>query len=999
MPQHFTIANFKFGLDARRSELTSVPGTLLTAENGHINQGAQFEKRKAFVKLGQLPASCFGLQETPTGIVTFGSADIGTVTIPAGLTGLVTYQRLRHYIWELAQAENDLALPAGGFFSNINPDNENPTYEPAMTGIVHSCTFGGKAFAIGTFAQSTSPGGTLFNEIMDAQNPITLCYYNSSTIVSCFQGLLPFSNSVPDNINGIDPTSYDIAWFCYVAKYYLGSDFSETLGPAEGNLANYLSVNLTGPVNEPFTLVLSDTIGNQIASTTTIASSAQTTAVGAGVTFYLTKAGGGSGGSIDTFIAPNVDNGVLTGTINLITGAVAFNTSLYQTTLDLAKAINQGASGYTAQAQFNGSTIAAITVTAPTAFGAVVNASNVTISTTGIFTSIISIVKSGSAGAQNYALAGGVTAKLGTGQVEKINFMDLLSTAGLCQGTYQADLVLNGITTILGRGNLTRKRPTFVFFLKSGAAGSVGPITLLDGTNLLSANVAFFGDLGPTAQRIAANINAKWGGGGVKPATPSSWGANYIQVGGVYGVAIHGPSVNSPSYGGNLNVTVTSTTIKVSATPTSLGLNALQLSIDAGNTDPSFACSLGGKLYLANGTLINFSASFDATRWERQDTGAGFFESLDQNGSPGDTIALCPYQGKMAVFNRRSIAIWQVNADPAQYAQTQNLLNIGALAKLSVQPLGDLDVLFLSDTGIRSLRVRDNTLNAFVNDIGSPVDDFITSSLIANTSTANASACAIVEPGSGRYWLHLNGTIYVLSYYPSLKITAWSTYTPTTITNMGHPGSTDYTYAGLTIGRQYYLKRGVKFLAASQNGNIITQDAAGGFTAVATTLRVTSSLGADLTLTTLYERTPFTPVKFLSYNGQVYVLDSSNNVYVYGGTNNNTYDGTVVTITSPWMDMKTPFMDKNSLKVNVAMAGPWVVSASMDPRADDLEEVVPFSDDPQDDETIDSTFDEGSFAFSRVGTHFQFSAMTNVQEATAAAFSAITLQYNSGRDV
>lgn len=88
---YLELSNFKPGLDTRRSELTSQPGTLETLLNGHINQGGQIEKRKAFVKY-DLPASTFGMVQGKDTIYVFGSVDQTGQTFPA----FVTYQRLVH---------------------------------------------------------------------------------------------------------------------------------------------------------------------------------------------------------------------------------------------------------------------------------------------------------------------------------------------------------------------------------------------------------------------------------------------------------------------------------------------------------------------------------------------------------------------------------------------------------------------------------------------------------------------------------------------------------------------------------------------------------------------------------------------------------------------------------------------------------------------------------------------------------------------------------------
>lgn len=968
--EHLTIANFKYGLDTRRSELTSQPGTLVTAENGHINQGAQFEKRKAFVLLGTLPAGTFGLQETPNGLVTFGSA--ASAVIPAGLLGLVTYQRLRHYLWEL-----DTTAPA--IQTHLNPDNASPAWEPVMTGITHSCTFGGKPFAVASFGIEQSGGLGAF----DDQLPITLSYYNGSCLVSSFQGLLPFSNSA-DNSGGA--ANYWSAYlFVYVAQYYLSPDFQAGFGAAAD-----VSMNLIGPITATFAVTVSDTIGGQIQTQLFTSPTVPINAIGAYTTLYLTA---GANGSFDTMVAPNVVNGALSGTVNLLpNGAVPYNTSLLQTAMDVATKVNASGTGYSAQANLITTTVAALTITAPTDFGALPNAGNVSISTTTIKTNTTSDKGSGAAGAKNYILGHGVTASAGLAQVQRVIF----GAQQLAQGTYVADLVFNNTFTSLGAGYLTRKRPTFQFFLISGAAGSVNSITLPDGTNLLSAAVPYNTSLQQTAQDIQSNINTKWGGAGLTPAHPTSWAAYWIKVNGVNGIAVQGPTTSGETLNGKNNIIITCTTIKVGAGSQDGGVTNLTTSIDGGNVDPTYATSLGGKLYLARGSKINFCASYDASRWEQQDIGAGFIQNTDQDTAPTGTVSLCPYQGKLAAFSRRNISIWNVNADPAQYSIAQNLKNIGTMAALSVQAIGELDTLFLSDTGIRSLRTRDTTLNAYVVDVGSPIDDLIQTALFSGNGP---SACSVVEPSSNRYWLYLDGSIYVMSYFPSLKIIAWSTYKPTYITNLGSPNSASFTYNNLTIGTKYYVVPSPDLASLSDGaGHVVFLDADGGFVAATNELVVDVDIGGDFAATVLYEATQFIPSKFLVYDGQVYVYTTDRRVLVYGGADNNTYDGSIATIELPWLDAKSPFVIKQGEAVNVAMTGKWNVYCSLDPRGNSLVQVVPNAATGTGNEQLDSTFDEGEFGFSQQGTHYKFKAQTTIDWLQPASMSSFTLQYSKGQN-
>lgn len=94
----FAIASFKYGLDARREVLARQPGTLVECTNAHITQGGEIQKRKAFSLLGEIQidsggnVGTFAIVTTSSGLVTFGGAPPGGISILAG----VTYVQLTH---------------------------------------------------------------------------------------------------------------------------------------------------------------------------------------------------------------------------------------------------------------------------------------------------------------------------------------------------------------------------------------------------------------------------------------------------------------------------------------------------------------------------------------------------------------------------------------------------------------------------------------------------------------------------------------------------------------------------------------------------------------------------------------------------------------------------------------------------------------------------------------------------------------------------------------
>jgi len=303
---------------------------------------------------------------------------------------------------------------------------------------------------------------------------------------------------------------------------------------------------------------------------------------------------------------------------------------------------------------------------------------------------------------------------------------------------------------------------------------------------------------------------------------------------------------------------------------------AVQTQVGAGYASgvvPNFAFTFNNKVYTLSGATVYFSAVADPTTWN--DPNAifnGYVTMSNYYGTQDNLVAIATYQGRLAFFSNYTIQFWIIDPNPVNWQQAQVLTNIGTYAPLSVASVGDLDVMFLNYTGVRSLRVRDSSLNAFVNDIGSPIDTFVQEDIAQAGITATAASCSIVDPSTGRYWLFIPnpsaangvGSIYVLSHYPSNKIIAWSTYDPS-------------------------------YINTSNN--------------------------------TVY----FTPVKFIIYNGQVSCLASDGNVYTFGGATNDYYDSVTATVQIPFFDMKRPAHNKLAGAIDVDIAdGTWNIYATSD---------------------------------------------------------------------
>ena len=213
-------------------------------------------------------------------------------------------------------------------------------------------------------------------------------------------------------------------------------------------------------------------------------------------------------------------------------------------------------------------------------------------------------------------------------------------------------------------------------------------------------------------------------------------------------------------------------------------------------TPGSFVKPVKTKMYALSDSLLHYSATNDPNEWNDFALGAGFINLSNNASGSEDLQAMANYFDNVAVFAKQAIQIWFVDADDTKNLQVQVLGNTGTFAPNSVVEFGDNDVFYLSNSGIRSLRARDSSNAAFVGDIGNPIDDEVVQSIQADISVAE-DATAILNPIDGRYMLALGDKIYVFSYYPSSKISAWSVYeTGFTVNQWAFDGSNVYARSG-----------------------------------------------------------------------------------------------------------------------------------------------------------------------------------------------------------
>lgn len=359
------------------------------------------------------------------------------------------------------------------------------------------------------------------------------------------------------------------------------------------------------------------------------------------------------------------------------------------------------------------------------------------------------------------------------------------------------------------------------------------------------------------------------------------------------------------------------------------GTSGFQTQVGAGNVTgvvPVFAYTFDQKVYVLAGATTYFSAVGTATTWnDPNETSASFVTLSNFYNAPEDLVSMSVYQGRLAFFSRTTIEIYTVAANPAQWQRNQVLANVGTFAANSVVAYGDLDVYFLSDSGYRSLRVLETTLNATIDDVGSPIDLIIQAQLATLTDAQKAAASGFQDPKTRNYIGSIpnsdntTSTLYCLSQHTESKVDAWSTW-QATWNNQG------------------------------------TQQ-------------------------------PFIPQNWVIFNGLGYTRDVSG-LYVYGAPAADQYDNCVPTVISSYnlLDIKKPQTIKQVKGLGiVAFGGPvagntstWQVSCSIDPFSNTFESVIDDSSQIQAQGTysiIQSTTDAEGIGWSSQGTHAAFKAV------------------------
>ncbi len=301
--------------------------------------------------------------------------------------------------------------------------------------------------------------------------------------------------------------------------------------------------------------------------------------------------------------------------------------------------------------------------------------------------------------------------------------------------------------------------------MSGGLDNAVTDITV-NGVSIISAQVAWRTSNSATAEALADAIN-DFASAPEYEATATGADVNII-------------SKESGSSFNNFVIVVTvSGNVTTAFSPTTqnfLDGGATSNNIN-GYTPGGFIRPVKTKMYALSDSLLHFSGTNDPTEWNDGSAGAGFINLSNNASGSEDLQSMANYFDNIAVFAKQAIQIWFVSADESLNQQIQVLNNTGTIAPQPVVEFGDNDVFYLSVSGVRSLRARDSSNAAFVGDIGNPIDETVISAIASDVDNGE-EAQGILDPRTGRYLLAIGSTVYVFSYFPSSKVSAWSTYEP-----------------------------------------------------------------------------------------------------------------------------------------------------------------------------------------------------------------------------
>jgi len=223
----------------------------------------------------------------------------------------------------------------------------------------------------------------------------------------------------------------------------------------------------------------------------------------------------------------------------------------------------------------------------------------------------------------------------------------------------------------------------------------------------------------------------------------------------------------------------------------------------ASDFKPNFVLGAYGRTWWTN--IVNdeqtvyFSALLDGSNLSTGDS--GYLSLVDVFPNGDQVVGLAAHNGFLIIFGKRNIAVYANPIDVTRLELVDLIANVGCIARDSIVNTGT-DVMFLSDTGVRSIARVIQEKSAPINDISFNVrDDLVT---FVDSETDKERIKATYYPRDAFYVLTLPTSKYVFCFdlrgrlqNGACRVTIWDHIEPTAFHT---------TYTGdLLLGKKGYI--------------------------------------------------------------------------------------------------------------------------------------------------------------------------------------------------
>jgi hypothetical protein len=176
--------------------------------------------------------------------------------------------------------------------------------------------------------------------------------------------------------------------------------------------------------------------------------------------------------------------------------------------------------------------------------------------------------------------------------------------------------------------------------------------------------------------------------------------------------------------------------------------------------------------------VVRFSKANDPRDWTTASDAGYLAVGLQQEGAQ-DCYALGQFQNQIVCFFADGAQVWDVDPNPAFNVLKQRIFGVGTRYPLTPTSFAS-DVFFLADVGVRSVTINTQTDNYLDVDVGSPIDELLTTIDANGDRVVNVGTyepIALYVPGLQQFWLFVGSTVWVYTFSRSAKVAAWGKYT------------------------------------------------------------------------------------------------------------------------------------------------------------------------------------------------------------------------------